>query len=646
MQNEPCGLPAGHGGKHMCNVKAHSCGEECHLSKMGGCAGSCTKPMFHEGEHMCSARSHLCGKPCDLRNAKQGRKHGVYNCPGTCNVPWDEPHERHTCDSARACPMECALCLSLCSNNDHFHGLESGATHLCGQKHDCTNLCDADGICEIKTRPSAIQEQFAGRHESFMYTRYTQVARRLDCVIPIPPGALTHDGVHTHDTAADVFHFCDARCPNCEYLCTLPLGHPQQLHETSHGSMITTQWVVEGDDANPGYELDGRKFGSGDEGAPMLCNLVCSAQGRHAHIDYCRSVDPDGCNDRDCEHIPNRMHPEPNRPKDWISHATHWARSGFRDPYSQDEQVEFAKCDVLCAGPEHEATATSPENPSRCILPIFHAPMAPRPAPPTGHVSVDGHHFDCQNPSRLHQSYHIVFVIDSSGSMGCQDHQPLPNTPVSAQLVSRCNNRYGAVLSALYGFWLSRENVMAASANQARQDSYSVVTFDHNSETRVENDFTSTTDQLVEQLIAEMDDGGTNFHGALARAQAVIEANWSSDRAPVIVFLSDGEARLDDNPVYDLCQMCVGRGKPLAFYSVSFGTDTYSASLRRMAEIGREVYAAAPQDVLTTARGNPCAYAVAIDSITLADTFLGIANSLQKPRASLLSQHAGRRAMF
>jgi hypothetical protein len=34
-----------------------------------------------------------------------------------------------------------------------------------------------------------------------------------------------------------------------------------------------------------------------------------------------------------------------------------------------------------------------------------------------------------------------------------------------------------------------------------------------------------------------------------------------------------------------------------------------------MADIAHEVYAAAPQDVLSAARGNPCAYTNAIDSV-------------------------------
>jgi hypothetical protein len=79
-----------------------------------------------------------------------------------------------------------------------------------------------------------------------------------------------------------------------------------------------------------------------------------------------------------------------------------------------------------------------------------------------------------------------------------------------------------------------------------------------------------------------------------------------------------------------------------------------------MADIAHEVYAEAPQDVLSAAQGNPCAYTNAIDSvgqhvlnssvhaltncskIQLADTFLGIACSLQKPRASFIRRSGGR----
>ncbi|CUA74255.1 hypothetical protein RSOLAG22IIIB_05485 [Rhizoctonia solani] len=500
---------------------------------------------------------------------------------------------------------------------------------------------------KIETRPSAIEERFSGRHETFMYTRYIQVDRRLRCAMPIPPGELSHEGVHTHDTDGNAFHYCNVRCPSCEYLCTLPYGHAQRLHETSHGSMKTTEWVMQSDKDGAGlaYELQGRKFGSGDDGTPMLCQLVCVAMGRHAHIDYCQR-ESEHCSNTDCEHITKRIHPNPDREKDWISHATFWARS-FSDPYSPEEQKEFSLCDVLCASPEHEATATSAASPSYCTLPIFHPPEPPG-VTPTGYTSVDGHSFKCRHPSRLQQAYHIVFVIDSSGSMTNTDRCPLPNMPISARLISSCNNRYGAILSALYGFWLSRDAVALLGVMQTRRDAYSVVTFNHSATTRVRNDFTSSADQLIDKLLNSRQYGGVNAHAALTEAQSLIRTHWSNDRAPVVIFLSDGECKIEDGPVYDLCQMCVQLGKALAFYSISVGGDTYSASLRRMAEIAHEVFASAPQDVLMTGRGNPCEYINAIDSIQLAGTFLGITNSLQKPRASLMNQYGpgGRRAAY
>lgn len=99
----------------------------------------------------------------------------------------DEGHEQHWCD-ARLCPVTCQLCKRLCANQDHFHGLTSGAIHLCGfvplvaslvvflltnnrQEHACTALCQGPGFCEIDTAPQSIEATFTGRHETFQYTK-------------------------------------------------------------------------------------------------------------------------------------------------------------------------------------------------------------------------------------------------------------------------------------------------------------------------------------------------------------------------------------------------------------------------------------------------------------------------------------------
>ena len=104
-------------------------------------------------------------------------------------------------------------------------------------------------------------------------------------------------------------------------------GHTQQEHETSHGSMTHSRWAIYGSD-EMAIELGGRKFSSEDEGAPMMCNLVCSSMGRHVHIDYCRAEDDAPCEGHEVQHIKARMTPNPGRAKDAITHGLYWRRMG------------------------------------------------------------------------------------------------------------------------------------------------------------------------------------------------------------------------------------------------------------------------------------------------------------------------------
>lgn len=94
-------------------------------------------------------------------------------------------------------------------------------------------------------------------------------------------------------------------------------------------------------------------------------------------------------------------------------------------------------------------------------------------------------HFTCMETHCLvknctHAIFYSVFVLDRSGSMQIEDNQPLPNTPTSAQISLQCNNRYGAVLSALYAFWSARETA-ALRNGSIRRDAYSIVLLGNNS---------------------------------------------------------------------------------------------------------------------------------------------------------------------
>ncbi|KAF5337682.1 hypothetical protein D9757_014271 [Collybiopsis confluens] len=633
-----CGFAAGHTGKHICAVDTHLCGRNvtCTVRKDVWKNVLRYKVVNHSDEgHLCASRIHTCGEEKCSR------------------VVW------HTSNTLMA---RLILVLALVFNRVTFPMLSMFAkTENAPFNASCVLVCAAKTICMVSTpvlsifaaryilaKLFSVLTTFSGRFGSFQYTKYSQVATRLPCALPIPPGCLAHFDDHSHSPTKDPFHHCESKCQDCGYYCTLPRGHTQQLHDTRHGSMSRTRWTL--DDANEGIELGGRKFGAGDEGAPMLCNLFCSDMGRHVHVDYCRaSLDQPCLSSGSIEHAAHRMHPEPHRAKDWITHDLHWRRmsgspslflfvvcltyliaaSGFKDPYSREDQTNFTKCDAMCSGSEHAATATIAAQPSYCILPMFHPPAAFNNSG-LGHISNDGHHFNCKNPAVLQQSFHV------SSSMSRSDRRPLANTPLTTLISRNCDNRLGAVYSALYGFWSSRNAALAGSgAEAARRDAYSVILFDETANISLSNDFTSNPDHLLDALLRFRTGWGTNYLSALNVARTVMSQHWSTERSPVVIFLSDGECSIDNSVIQDLCQEAVTRGKALSFHSVAFGPR--NSSLKRMARIALEIQNRAPRDPLMPASAYvDSSYAEALDSVRLAETFLGLADSLKKTRGALL----------
>jgi hypothetical protein len=47
--------------------------------------------------------------------------------------------------------------------------------------------------------------------------------------------------------------------------------------------------------------------------------------GRHVHVDYCRG---DPHDNPEVQHINERMDPNPDQAKDWITHGLYWRRMG------------------------------------------------------------------------------------------------------------------------------------------------------------------------------------------------------------------------------------------------------------------------------------------------------------------------------
>jgi len=62
---------------------------------------------------------------------------------------------------------------------------------------------------------------------------------------------------------------------------------------------------------------------------------------------------------------------------------------------------------------------------------------------------LDGHHFNCENPRTREAAFHVIFVLDRSGSMGDRDKKPISDFPIYNELIGSHNNRTGAVYQAV-----------------------------------------------------------------------------------------------------------------------------------------------------------------------------------------------------
>jgi hypothetical protein len=222
-------------------------------------------------------------------------------------------------------------------------------------------------------------------------------------------------------------------------------------------------------------------------------------------------------------------------------------------------------------------------------------------------------------------------------SMARGDRKPLPNAAGTPRITPTANNRLGAVLSSLYSFWIARQAAASHNAQLGgnRRDAYSIIFFSRSPLTCVENDFTSSPDQLLTSCLRYRPFQNENYTLAIEKAQTIMTLHWSTERAPILVFLSDGESHIGDKPMQDICRAAVSRGAPLSFHAVSFGPENRSAVLRRMVQIAQVTENSAPRTALNSSV--PSSYSKALDTVHLTATFQGLANSLTKTRGSLLS---------
>ncbi|CAK4544199.1 unnamed protein product [Aphanomyces euteiches] len=321
------------------------------MMEASNCEQSCSLQVGHEEPHSCGVKLHCCGKPCE-----------AVECRGSCTLPFENPHDRHMCGANR-CQQTCVMpdCGNTSAAPDHFHPV--GADHLCGQPHRCTAECKEDGICEIKVHLEKITETFAGKRDSFAFTRQEMNGTKRKCSEVLSANTTSHFDYHRCNST---IHYCDARCPCCQYFCDKEYGH-DGLHRTSHGNMKDTYFVSD----SQAVDIGDRKYTAGEQGVAEMCPFFCSKMGRgHVHFMPCQHK-ANTCiyttSDRR-KHCNLNLEPNPIMPMDEVLHETYWKTLGWENPVtSAVEKASFKLCPFKCDASDH-----SEDSPSYCILDAWH----------------------------------------------------------------------------------------------------------------------------------------------------------------------------------------------------------------------------------------------------------------------------------
>ncbi|EXX55931.1 hypothetical protein RirG_221040 [Rhizophagus irregularis DAOM 197198w] len=127
--------------------------------------------------------------------------------------------------------------------------------------------------------------------------------------------------------------------------------------------------------------------------------------------------------------------------------------------------------------------------------------------------------------------------------------------------------------------------------------------------------------------------GGTSYDLAIQKAGSLIETHFDPTKVNIIIFLSDGECGAPMKQLRAICEQNKAKGSPLYLYTVLFGSDNNSGSLKKMANIAQSYHLTnTSSDVLQ------CQFTHTINEIKLIDHFNEIAESLRKHKPSLLKK--------
>ncbi|CAG8439902.1 6328_t:CDS:2 [Acaulospora colombiana] len=145
------------------------------------------------------------------------------------------------------------------------------------------------------------------------------------------------------------------------------------------------------------------------------------------------------------------------------------------------------------------------------------------------------HHFYCENPSKREETiFHIIFMLDTSGSMSLNDKKPLPDAPCYDKLKQDHNNRIGAIYNAVYAFmqaWSCRQ----LHGQTMNKDAVSLILFNDQVTVPFENQAFDDSEALLDQMIKHKARGGRDFGLAIQKAGFLINQYYEANKYEVIL---------------------------------------------------------------------------------------------------------------
>jgi hypothetical protein len=174
-----------------------------------------------------------------------------------------------------------------------------------------------------------------------------------------------------------------------------------------------------------------------------------------------------------------------------------------------------------------------------------------------------------------------IFVNDISGSMTSTDAKP-----TESFIVSKHNNRVGALYEASYHFLKKREGTT---------DIVSCLL--HDSETKEIFSYQPVSSKLVDHMLLYPARGGNNFKKAMLAVQNVISRD-KSGLQPIVLFMTDGEMNEDGASEILESMMKTYAHTGITLNSICLGNSCNDALMSKFATIGKGKFSKSGMNVI------------------------------------------------